>query len=808
MQRVKSKNVKGVVLFFLALFFVFGFGIVARAAAYEILLSPTGTYTFPAATVGYGAQTAKTATITNIGTSATGQMGIVLTGTDASSFTLSKTTQASLSPGGGPGGGEGGANNEGNFTVVPITSLAAKTYTATVTVGGGPNNVPIKSFNVSFTVNAASYTITKTAPTNGSFTVPTSGTYGSTITISSITPAAGYSIGTVSVKRNDTGAAVTVSGSGSSRTFTMPASAVTVSITFTANTTSVTLDRNGGTSGSASVTATYGSAMPAISTPIFTGHTFTGYWDATSGGTQYYTSSGASARTWDKTGSTATLYARWTANTYPVTYSANGGTGAPASQTKTHGVNLTLSSTKPTWTGYTFQGWGLTSSAVFPYYQPGDTYVNNAALDLFAVWAANKYNVTNSVSNATITNTGANAATHGVAWSGTLNPSNGYTRPASITMTRSGSNFANFSYTQSTGAISIAATYVTGHFVINGSAAVNITKPVISRPKTETALFKSNISVDWSATSGATYKISLQDTTVNMYALKDEFVSTNSYTINKKYLYEGHAYKITVTTISGGQELTADPVEIYIDLSQARRDVLARAKAMVDYRWEPTQNLIGWREFVTYKSGYEYGIPYTWSPRSCSIKSVPWDCAEEDGQCKIWPGRGFDATYFEDHKNDSGAEGFYEPYIRDVGSIKDQKMPRYGNECSGFVSIAYNIHKEGTSTIPGSPYIYSIIPTSNTPTVEDYARLSPGDIVNSSSGGHVIMVKSITPVIGSDGKTSFLKILSLEQQGGTSPYVPKSIYWDFSQTSNNSSYKPMTKNHEDFIQDYSWAWKQ
>ena len=40
--------------------------------------------------------------------------------------------------------------------------------------------------------------------------------------------------------------------------------------------------------------------------------------DATSGGEQYYTASGASAKSWDKA-STATLYAQWTGNTYVVT---------------------------------------------------------------------------------------------------------------------------------------------------------------------------------------------------------------------------------------------------------------------------------------------------------------------------------------------------------------------------------------------------------------------------------------------------------------------------------------------------------
>ena len=44
------------------------------------------------------------------------------------------------------------------------------------------------------------------------------------------------------------------------------------------------------------------------------------------------------------------------AHTYTISYNANGGSGAPSAQTKTHGKNLTLSSTKPTSPGHTFKG--------------------------------------------------------------------------------------------------------------------------------------------------------------------------------------------------------------------------------------------------------------------------------------------------------------------------------------------------------------------------------------------------------------------------------------------------------------------
>jgi uncharacterized repeat protein (TIGR02543 family) len=50
--------------------------------------------------------------------------------------------------------------------------------------------------------------------------------------------------------------------------------------------------------------------MPSATMPTREGHTFNGYFDATSGGTKYYNADCTSAKNWDKT-SDATLYAQW-----------------------------------------------------------------------------------------------------------------------------------------------------------------------------------------------------------------------------------------------------------------------------------------------------------------------------------------------------------------------------------------------------------------------------------------------------------------------------------------------------------------
>lgn len=77
---------------------------------------------------------------------------------------------------------------------------------------------------------------------------------------------------------------------------------------------------------------------------------------------------------------------------YAVEYNANGGSGAPSSQTKWHGTALTLSSTKPTRTGYAFQGWATSASGAVAY-AAGASYTANAAVTLYAVWKANTYTV-------------------------------------------------------------------------------------------------------------------------------------------------------------------------------------------------------------------------------------------------------------------------------------------------------------------------------------------------------------------------------------------------------------------------------
>ena len=142
----------------------------------------------------------------------------------------------------------------------------------------------------------------------------------------------------------------------------------------------VAYNANGGSGAPSSQTKWYGTNLTLSSTkPSKTGHSFAN-WLSSAQNKSY-----APGALYGYEAST-TMVAQWTANTYTVAYNANGGSGAPSSQTKTYGVSLTLSNTVPTRTNYNFLGWAASSSATTATYAAGGSYTSNASITLYAVW--------------------------------------------------------------------------------------------------------------------------------------------------------------------------------------------------------------------------------------------------------------------------------------------------------------------------------------------------------------------------------------------------------------------------------------
>ena len=185
---------------------------------------------------------------------------------------------------------------------------------------------------------------------------------------------------------------------------TVPASDTTLWAHWTASTYTVTLDMQGGNGGTASVTATYGSAMPAIAVPTRSGYSFGGYYtEANGGGSQYYTESGVGTRTWNKPYATV-LYAHWTAQPCTIHFNANGGEGTMPDLTMACGESFTVPSSSFHCASYrsnysggvevhepVFYGWATNQYGRGSLFYPGTvasglTAVAGGSVTLYAMW--------------------------------------------------------------------------------------------------------------------------------------------------------------------------------------------------------------------------------------------------------------------------------------------------------------------------------------------------------------------------------------------------------------------------------------
>ena len=122
----------------------------------------------------------------------------------------------------------------------------------------------------------------------------------------------------------------------------------------------VTFDKKGGNNGPDSITVTYDSAMPSATAPTKTGAAFDGYFDQVEGGgSQYYSSTMDSLKSWDKA-SDSTLFANWVI-TYTVTFDSQGGSSIADLENVRKGSRLE-EPLVPTRDCHVFGGWYKDSS--------------------------------------------------------------------------------------------------------------------------------------------------------------------------------------------------------------------------------------------------------------------------------------------------------------------------------------------------------------------------------------------------------------------------------------------------------------
>lgn len=173
---------------------------------------------------------------------------------------------------------------------------------------------------------------------------------------------------------------------------------------------------------------------------------------------------------------------------------------------------------------------------------------------------------------------------------------------------------------------------------------------------------------------------------------------------------------VTVKEAIDYDVLLANSISTFDMTSAQRTRYVSNANNMVNYQWTPSQTLTGWKGNYTFTAGTTYrGIPYSQTPNQTNLAAF---------------------------KTALTASDFYSTYTSSEGV----KMPRYGNDCSGFVSFAYELPRQNTTQ-----FIYSLTHGSykvigsydpNNVTTSDllasYPEMTAGDALVKS--GHAMFV--------------------------------------------------------------------
>ncbi len=241
----------------------------------------------------------------------------------------------------------------------------------------------IASATANVMVTAPEYTVAYNA--NGGSGAPSSQVkiYATALTLSSSKPTRnGYIFVNWNTKADGTGKSYAAGASYTSN------AAVTLYAQWKVNTYSIAFNSNGASGSMSNLSMTYGTAKNLTANAFTkTGYTFTGWNTKADGSGTMYADKASVKNLTSSNGATVTLYAIWKKNsvdTYTLSYNANGGSGAPSSQSGS--TSYIISSIKPTRSGYIFLGWSENSTAIIGSYISGDTITIATNTTLYAVW--------------------------------------------------------------------------------------------------------------------------------------------------------------------------------------------------------------------------------------------------------------------------------------------------------------------------------------------------------------------------------------------------------------------------------------
>ena len=179
--------------------------------------------------------------------------------------------------------------------------------------------------------------------------------------------------------------------------YTMNTLGATLYAVWTANDYNVTFDGNGATSGSMQAqNFTFGTSENLTANAFAkTGYSFAGWAESANGEAVY-----ADTQSYTMNTEGATLYAKWAANNYNVTFDGNGATsGSMEAQSIAYDSSANLTANAFAKTGYSFAGWATSANGNVVYTDTASYTMNTEGATLYAVWQANSYNVTFHINN-------------------------------------------------------------------------------------------------------------------------------------------------------------------------------------------------------------------------------------------------------------------------------------------------------------------------------------------------------------------------------------------------------------------------
>lgn len=331
------------------------------------------------------------------------------------------------------------SNMEGCKSFTYTLSNGGGTYTFKATQNGSNSAstaiTAVEYKTVTFAVNNSSYgSVSRT-----SLSVPS----GSSISVSGNTVTIDGTTVTATAKAADSNYTYAFSSWTNASGTVTANKTITANFTATSNTMSITVYKGnwysfkwyGGTD-----STTYTSTSHTYTVPIGTSFDIDWQGKATENGSYYTTTYTGSCSNMSKTqygtslgdsvttvaGTTKYYPAEQMSSTttyqYVIEYNANGGSGAPANTTSSGtstSKSITLSTTKPTWSGHTFLGWATSSTATSATYTAGTAYTfSYGKTTLYAVWQESKLTIGSVAKQYAVVG-------QGVSFTATCTPSSG-----------------------------------------------------------------------------------------------------------------------------------------------------------------------------------------------------------------------------------------------------------------------------------------------------------------------------------------------------------------------------------------------